>query len=319
MKTFNISPSDLSFLNSQVSVPIVSIVRYLANGTAIYGYKVPASGFTNPLTGQAFAGNLDPVTGTALPAANSTVELGILGTFDLYKTSWAYFLPPVVSAGGISAAGVGEPFGLRNVQGLFNNISVPSSATWGAAYSPFARASAANYSSYSPQNATNLAFKLRTKTVPTDPNQTLQDQVNALDGVTAPGAAPTTPRTLWGNLTTPEKALIQDSTYGVRIDPSTGNVDLSQRYANPFLTVYDYAPRMISQTVDSQAALERIDAASGGTTLTDTQFYQIADINGGFRTPTYDALGADVAGGTYGYDKRPPCQKRNLRYSWHPH
>jgi Ca2+-binding RTX toxin-like protein len=306
MKTFNISPSDLSFLNSQVSVPIVSIVRYLANGTAIYGYKVPASGFTNPLTGQPFTDNLDPATTppSLLPAANSTVELGVLGSFDLYHTSWAYFLPPVVSAAGVTAAGVGEPFGLRNVQGLFNNISVPSSGIWGAAYYPFARASAADYSSYSQQSSTtNNAFKLRTKTAPTDPDQTLQDQVNALDGVTAPGAAPTAPRTLWGSLTTSEKALIQDSTYGVRIDPSTGNVDLSQRYANPFLTVYDYAPRMISQTVDSQAALERIDVASGGNTITDTQFYQIADINGGFRTPTYDVNGADVAGGIYGYDK----------------
>jgi Animal haem peroxidase/Bacterial Ig-like domain/RTX calcium-binding nonapeptide repeat (4 copies) len=309
MKTFNISPSDLSFLNSQVSVPIVSIVRYLANGTAIYGYKVPASGFTNPLTGQPFLNNIDPATvdpatgtGTALPAPSSTVELGVLGTFDLFHTSWAYFLPPVVSAAGISAAGVGEPFGLRNVQGLFNNISLPSSATWGAAYYSFARASAADYSSYSKQSITNNAFRLRTKADPTD-----QATVNTLAGLGSgqnPGDSPILPSApaLWGTLNTTQKALLQDSTYGVVIDPVSGNVDLSQRYANPFLTVYDYAPRMISQTVDSQAALERIEAAAPGT-ITDTQFYQIADINGGFRAPTYNALGEDVAGGTYGYDK----------------
>ena len=71
VKQFAITGNDLSFLNTQANVPIVTAVRYLTNGTPIYGYT-------------------DPVT--KLP-----VELGQLGTFNLMTSPWAAFLPPVIT------------------------------------------------------------------------------------------------------------------------------------------------------------------------------------------------------------------------------
>jgi Ca2+-binding RTX toxin-like protein len=294
MKSFSITLSDLSFLSNQVSVPIISIVRYLINGTPIYGYKVPTTGFINPLTGQAFLNNLDPATNQPLPAAGSTVELGAIGTFDVFNTPWAYFLPPVVTAAGITAAGVGEPFGLRNVQGVFNNITLSSSAIWGAAFYAFARTSDAEYGNYLKQRIKNvlyagkndpliapyIASTDRTKAVAAD--QTAVNVLNAdlnayLSNPNAPGVK------LWSQFTNADKALVQDSTYGVRID-ANGNIDLSNRYANPFLTVYDATPRSISQLVDSQAALERVDAASiaadpiNGGYFTDNLTYDVTDV-----------------------------------------
>jgi Animal haem peroxidase/RTX calcium-binding nonapeptide repeat (4 copies) len=174
-----------------------------------------------------------------------------------------------VTANGVTAAGVGEPFGLRNVQGLFNNISLSSSAIWGAAFYAFARTSDADYGHYLQQRIDNHAFSYRIKVDSTD-----QALVNNLNGTGSPGAGK-----LWGQMTSAEKALVQDSTYGVQI--ANGNVDLSQRNANPFLTVYDYSPRTISQLVDSQTALERVDAASGGAYITDTITYDLTDINTG--------------------------------------
>jgi Ca2+-binding RTX toxin-like protein len=79
-------------------------------------------------------------------------------------------------------------------------------------------------------------------------------------------------------MTTAEKALVQNSNYGIQID-ANGNVSLAERYANPFLSVYDYTPRMISQLVDSQAALERVNVASGGEYITDTITYDLTNIN----------------------------------------
>jgi Ca2+-binding RTX toxin-like protein len=58
-------------------------------------------------------------------------------------------------------------------------------------------------------------------------------------------------------------------------------VSLAERYANPFLSVYDYTPRMISQLVDSQTALEGL---SGGAYLTDTITYDLTNINDGSKT-----------------------------------
>ncbi len=185
MKSFSITLSDLSFLNNQVNVPIISIVRYLINGTPIYGYKVPTTGFINPLTGQAFLNNLDPATNQPLPAAGSTVELGAIGTFDVFNTPWAYFLPPVVTAAGITAAGVGEPFGLRNVQGVFNNITLSSSAIWGAAFYAFARTSDAEYGNYLKQRITNVLYNnanpLIASTNRAKPVAADQNAVNALN------------------------------------------------------------------------------------------------------------------------------------------
>ena len=204
-KRFAITVNDLTFLNSQASVPIVTVVRYLTNGTGIYGYT-------------------DPNT-------KLVVELGQLGTFDLLTSPWAAFLPPVVTPAATTPAGPSEPYGLRNVQGLFNNISGPKAAAWGAAFTPFARSSNANYSNY-----------------------------------------------------------------------MTGPANLAAQYANPFATVNDSTPRMISQTVDSYAALERVELAAPGT-ITDHNIYQVTDVTTGLPTVGgFDADGLPLAGGLYFVD-----------------
>jgi len=275
MKSFQITSSDLSFLADQVNVPIIEVVRYLLDGTPIYGYTVPASGFIDPLTSLPVPGNVDPFTGGQLSAAGSVVELGKVGSFDVFNTAWSLFLPPVVTATGTTPAGVGEPFGLRNVQGLFNNISLSSSAIWGAAFYSFARTSDAAYGNYLQQRALDPNFLARIKADPAE-----QVLVDALSASLATYASTGTPGAahLWEQMSTAEKALVQNSNYGIQIDVN-GSVNLAERYANPFLSVYDYTPRMISQLVDSQAALERVDVASNGAYITDSITYQLADIN----------------------------------------
>ena len=288
MKSFAITASDLTFLTNQVYVPTIKVVRYLLDGTPIYGYMVPVSGYTDPVSGVLLT--TDPFTGNALPAAGSVVELGKIGTFDVFNTAWSLFLPPVVTATGTTAAGVGEPFGLRNVQGLFNNISLSSSAIWGAAFYAFARSSNSDYGHYLQLRLSDPAFKTQTD-------------------VSTLGINSFSTTDLWSNLTTAQKSIAQGNTnYAVVIDPATGSVNLSDRYANPFLSVYDYTPRMISQTVDSQAALKRLDAASKAADpaagyFTDQGLYQVTDIN----DPTgrtkliggYNAAGAVSATGEY--------------------
>jgi Ca2+-binding RTX toxin-like protein len=283
MKNFSITLQDLDFLNAQVSVPIVSIVEYLSDGTPIYGYKVPATGYHDPLTGATLT--TDPFITNAngshpvLASAGSIVRLGQIGTFDLFNTAWSLFLPPVVTANGVTAAGVGEPFGLRNVQGLFNNISLSSSAIWGAAFYAFARTSDADYGHYLQQRVNNHAFSDRTK-VDSTPGDGINQNQLAVDGLST---------VKWGDLTQAQKALVQDSTYGIQV-AADGSVNLSQRYANPFLTVYDYSPRTISQLVDSQAALLRVDAASGGAYITDTITYDLTNINTGAKTSVTESF-----------------------------
>ncbi|NCY02718.1 MAG: tandem-95 repeat protein, partial [Planctomycetia bacterium] len=205
VKDFVITTYDQAFLRDQVNVPIVRVVRYGTDGTAFYGYT-------------------DPNTKAA-------VELGKLGTFDLLQTSWASFLPEVVNwpSIGNTAAGPAEPFGLRNVQGLFNNIAAADQAGWGAAFRPFARLSNADYSHY-----------------------------------------------------------------------MTGGVDLSAAYANPFTTIHDATPRIISQTISSEAAMARADQISGNTLITDHLVYQITDLNTGLpKVGGYDAEGNPLEGGLY--------------------
>ena len=203
VKNFVITSNDIAFLDVQTNVPIVRVVRYETDGTPVYGYTDP-----NPTVG--------------------IVTLGTLGSFDLMTSSWASFLPQVVAPDAATAAGIADPFGLRNVQGLFNNLSSPSAAAWGAAFSAFARNSNADYSHY-----------------------------------------------------------------------ATGGVDLSKQYANPFVTVSDSTPRMISQTADSYAALERVEAAAPGT-ITDHAVYQITDITTGQpMVGGYDANGNPLAAGLY--------------------
>ena len=129
--------------------------------------------------------------------------------------------------------------------------------------------------------------------------------MNTLAGLTvgqSPGDVPAgTIKSLGGanGMTNAEKMLVQDSTYGLRIDQATKSVDLSLRYANPFLTVRDYTPRLIAQTVHSDRALQRLDTVSPGT-ITDHLVYQITDINTGTaRVGGHDVNGDISADGLY--------------------
>ena len=91
MKRFLISATDLDFLNLQASVPLVRVVSYRpGNGEPVYGYTDPSGG--------------------------QVVELGLLGSFDLMTSSWARFLPPVVTFGALTgtttaATGAEHPLG----------------------------------------------------------------------------------------------------------------------------------------------------------------------------------------------------------------
>jgi Ca2+-binding RTX toxin-like protein len=85
--------------------------------------------------------------------------------------------------------------------------------------------------------------------------------------------------TLWQDLTVDQKKLVQNSNWEQTIvtinngADGTANtfddvkgVDNSKRYANPFLTVSDYTPRLISQLVDSSYSADYA-AANPGTLL----------------------------------------------------
>ena len=316
MKSFLITKSDLSFLGDQLNAPIIRVVRYLLDGTPIYGYTVPVSGYIDPLSGATIT--KDPFTGSTLQAAGSIVELGIIATsttpigpsgrptvsetiggitktyttFDVFNTAWSLFLPAVVTATGKTTAGIGEPFGLRNVQGLFNNISLSSSAIWGASFYAFARSSDAAYGDYLQQRALDPSFQARIKSNADGTINTVdQALVDALSTSLATYISTGTPGTghLWGQMTTVEKGLVQNSSYGIQIDTS-GYVSLAERYANPFLSVYDYTPRMISQLVDSQAALERVNVASGGAYFTDTIAYHLTNIKDETKTSVTESI-----------------------------
>lgn len=270
MKFFYIADTDLQFLSQMVDVPRIRIVRYLNDGTPIYGYD-------HPVTRQ-------------------VVELGKLGSFDLMSSSWSAFIPNNDTITNTSSS----PFGVRSVDGLFNNLTNPSSQTWGSVGS-FARSSNSDYAHYLKQSDQNSIF-LSANGTGIKADTTLQSQVNALSGLTGgqnPGETPNGAPKLWGAMSSNEKALVKDSTYGLRIDASTHSVDLSQRYANPYLTVRDYTPRMIAQTVHSDQALERQELVSPGT-ITDHLVYQITDVTtGNARVGGYDANGDIQAGGLY--------------------
>jgi Ca2+-binding RTX toxin-like protein len=217
MKSFNIELSDIAYLQEQVVSPIVRIVRYdSVTGLPIYGFIRP----TTNLFGN----------------AGLTVELGALGSFDIMSSEWAAYIP--LNTPGVIKNNVTSPFGLRNVSGLFNNLGNNSSYAWGSIDRPFSYLSNADYSSYATQNPLNSAFQSQVKASSVE-----QATINAL----------TTAGTLWKNLSATDKALVQNSNWSQTTDLN-GNVDNSQRYANPFLTVYDYTPRIISQTVDSAFA-----------------------------------------------------------------
>jgi Animal haem peroxidase len=220
MKSFNIESSDLIFLQEQTFVPIVRIVRY------------------DPTTNKAIYGFIRPVT-NIYGEAGTTVELGILGSFDIMASEWAAYTTNNTTG---NTTSIGNPFGIRQVAGLFNNLANPSSYAWGAIDRPFSHLSNSQYNSYVWQNTSNLGFRSQVKANPLE-----QTAVDALGS------------TQWKDLTLAEKALVQNSTWSQTVD-SNGNVDNSQRYANPFLTVYDYTPRIVSQAVDS--AFGTVDAVT---------------------------------------------------------
>ena len=114
MKAFFLADTDLEFVSQKIDVPRVRVIRYLPDGTAMYGY-------TNPVTGQ-------------------VVELGALGSFDLMTSSWSAFLPNNANITNTPSS----PFGVRNVDGLFNNLTNPATQAWGAV-GTFARSSNSEY------------------------------------------------------------------------------------------------------------------------------------------------------------------------------
>jgi len=309
MKSFVISATDLSFLSTQASIPIIRIVAYDSEGNAIYGYYDPNQ--------------------------NVTIQLGRLGSFDLMQTPWASFLPNDPGdgpGGGPITPNAGSPVGLRNVQGLFNNLTSRSRLLWGSAEQRFARSTNvlgrdgnSVYSDYLQQSSSNPLWALgiadRTKASKSYDSQgnasftintELQAQIDAL------GAA----GTLWKELSAQQKSLVQDSNWHIKINGTTGQVDQSGRYANPYLTVYDYTPRLISQRVDSSftngsessetpldqlSSLFRDNVLSGAATpnslggvINDIQLYQITDIQTGhFTTGGYDKDGNVTPDGLY--------------------
>jgi Animal haem peroxidase len=284
----------------------VRVVGYTSAGIPIYGYTDPGSG--------------------------QIVQLGTIGSFDLLNTSWFSTLPTTLGdgpAGGNVAPNAGLPLGLRNVQGLFNNITAPSRQHWGAAGYNFDRSTSVLgtdgrtiYQCYLQQRTSNGLWSLgaadRTKTTKT---YNTQGGVTYSVDTAAQAAVDALASTAWQALTTDQKALVQDSNWHVSISAS-GEVNLASRYANPYLTVYDYTPRLISERVDSSfvnpgdsattplnqlSALLRDNMLAGsaapaeaGGVINDVQIYQITDLNtGSFKVGGYDADGTANSNGVY--------------------
>jgi Ca2+-binding RTX toxin-like protein len=118
-----------------------------------------------------------------------------------------------------------DPLGTRTISGVFNNLN-PGRYTWGATNQPFLNLTKPNYSNYVGQNINNPAFN--------------------------PGR--------FGPGTIGFQDYYQTAANGQSV--SNGIANSSALYANPFKTVVDYTPRMISQTVSSQAALNRLGIAT---------------------------------------------------------
>ncbi|MEH2382415.1 MAG: peroxidase family protein [Nostoc sp.] len=118
-----------------------------------------------------------------------------------------------------------DPLGTRTISGVFNNLN-PGRYTWGSTNEPFLNLTKANYSNYLGQNINNPAFN--------------------------PGR--------FGPGTIGFQDSYQTVANGLTISNDIANS--SALYANPFKTVVDYTPRMISQTISSQTALNRLGIAT---------------------------------------------------------
>jgi len=120
MKNFFIANTDLAFISQQTNVPTIRIISYDNSGRPIYGYYINNDLNTSP------------------------VSLGILGSFDLFHSSWFSYLPNDSIILNTSTS----PFGLRNIDGLFNNLSSVSRYDWGVTGYAFSRLSNSDYSHY---------------------------------------------------------------------------------------------------------------------------------------------------------------------------
>jgi hypothetical protein len=118
-----------------------------------------------------------------------------------------------------------DPLGTRTSSGVFNNL-IPGRFTWGSTNQPFLNLTNANYSNYLGQNINNPAFN--------------------------PGR--------FGPRTIGFQEFFQTAANGQTI--ANGVADSSALYADPFKTVVDYTPRMITQTISSQQALNRLKIAT---------------------------------------------------------
>jgi len=121
-----------------------------------------------------------------------------------------------------------DPLGIRNVDGTFNNLTASNTYTWGSAIDSFIRLTYSDYSHYVTQNVNNTAFNPYK-------NPFSENPIGFQD-------------------------FYQTVANGQIIENIDSNVaDSSALYANPFKTVVDYTPRMISQTISSQSALDNLD------------------------------------------------------------
>jgi Ca2+-binding RTX toxin-like protein len=118
-----------------------------------------------------------------------------------------------------------DPLGTRTIDGVFNNLN-PGRFTWGSTNELFPNLTKTNYSNIVGQNFYNLAFN--------------------------PGR--------FGPNTIGFQDFFQTAANGQTIIDGIANS--SALYANPFKTVVDYTPRMISQTVSSQTALNRLNIST---------------------------------------------------------
>lgn len=122
-KPFVITMGDVNYLLDQMR-DAIKVLRYDANGRAVYGY---------------------------VDTAGAAHELGLFGTFDPLAVTDAVT--------GLSIYdGAREASGFRVPIGFFNNLVSVTSWTWGATNDPFPRLTAADYNHYVQQSLINPAL-----------------------------------------------------------------------------------------------------------------------------------------------------------------
>ncbi|MDB5540940.1 MAG: heme peroxidase [Devosia sp.] len=128
VRAFNITLSDTNFLLDQLRQTIV-VVRYDANGQAVFGY---------------------------VNSLGATVELGTFGTFDPLAVT------DPTNGNALIYDGARDPTGIRILHGFFNNLTgtpgSPAAWKWGSADEPFPRLTPAQYNHYVHQVVSNAAL-----------------------------------------------------------------------------------------------------------------------------------------------------------------